>query len=1094
MSISKFKSILLSATLLLTLVPALAQEKEPGLNAKTLKGLKMRGIGPALMSGRIADLAIHPQDQSTWYVAVGSGGVWRTNNAGTTWKPIFDEQGSYSIGCVTIDANHPEIIWVGTGENVGGRHVGYGDGIYRSLDGGETWENLGLKESEHIGMIVVDPRDSQTVYVAAQGPLWSAGGDRGIFKTTDGGKTWTKILGGGEYTGGNEVHMDPRDPDMLYAVTHQRYRNTAALINGGPESGIHKSLDGGKTWRQLKTGLPKQDMGKIGLAISPQNPDVVYATIELTRQKGGFYRSANGGGSWKKTSDYFSGGTGPHYYQEIFASPHQFDRIYQMDPRMHWSNDGGKTFVQVGEANKHGDNHALAFDPNDPNYLLSGSDGGLYESWDLGKSWKFISNLPVTQFYKLAVDYDEPFYNIYGGTQDNSTEGGPSRTDNISGIRTSDWFITLFADGHQPAVDYTNPDIIYSEWQQGNLVRYDRKTGEIVYIQPQPEPGDPAERWNWDSPILISPHNPATLYYASQRLWRSDDRGDSWRAISKDLSRGQDRLSMPMMGRVWSIDAAWDLDAMSYFGNITSVDESPLVEGLIYTGTDDGLIQVTEDGGKNWRKIDVGDMPGIAKTSFVNNLRADLHDADTVYAVLDNHKTGDFKPYIMKSTNRGKKWTAITGNLPERLIVWRLAQDHVKPELIFAGTEMGVYFTIDGGGQWTKLTGGVPNIPFRDLAIQKRENDLVGATFGRGFYILDDYTPLRHITPEILSGGEQLFPVRDAWWYIPKRPLGRGGKGTQGADYFTAPNPPFGAVFTYYLSEELRTKASQRKQDEKKLKKAGEDTPYPGWDVLKEEAVEPKPEILFTVKDSSGTVVRQLNGPTKAGFHRVAWDLRYPAKQAWRRGAGGGGFFRNPQGWLTTPGAYSVTLSKRLGGKETQIGEAQTFQVKQMRKGTLEGTGAEEAASFLLQVGELQRAVSGARATLGATAERVAAIQKVLRRSTLVDAGLNAELDGLVRQIYDLREAFDGNQQHQKMGEPKAPGINGRMFVVEMGNQNSTYGPTPTHRRSYEIALEQLAAARKTLNTIVETTLPAIEKKLEAAGVPWTPGRSVPGK
>ncbi|MEO1716918.1 MAG: glycosyl hydrolase, partial [Planctomycetota bacterium] len=412
-------------------------EPEPGpMNSATFKGLALRSIGPALMSGRVADLAVHPDDQSTWYVAVGSGNLWKTTNAGTTWNPVFDDQGSYSIGCVTLDPNTPETVWVGTGEDVSGRHVGYGDGVYRSRDGGKSWENLGLKDSEHIGMIVVDPRDSDTVYVAAEGPLWCSGGDRGLYKTTDGGANWKLILSAGEYTGVNELHLDPRDPDVMYAITHQRFRNVAALINGGPESGIHKSTDGGETWRELTNGIPAEDKGKIGLAVSPINPDIVYTTIELAHREGGFYRSADGGESWTKGADYISGGTGPHYYQELYACPHQLDRVYQMDVRLHVTEDGGESFRSIGSPHKHVDNHAMAFDPNDPDYLLVGCDGGLYQSWDLGKTWKYTANLPITQFYKVAVDYDEPFYNVVGGTQDNATQHGPSRTDNIHGIQS----------------------------------------------------------------------------------------------------------------------------------------------------------------------------------------------------------------------------------------------------------------------------------------------------------------------------------------------------------------------------------------------------------------------------------------------------------------------------------------------------------------------------------------------------------------------------------------------------------------------------------------------------------------------------------
>ena len=1070
-------------------------EDKSRLKAKTFKGLELRSIGPALMAGRIADIAIHPHDQSTWYVAVGSGNVWKTTNAGTTWETIFDDQGSYSIGCVTLDPSHPEIVWVGTGENVGGRHVGYGDGVYKSLDGGNSWENVGLKDSEHIGNIVVHPEDSNTVYVAAQGPLWSAGGDRGLFKTSDGGVTWEKLLGDEEYTGVNEVRMDPRDPDVLYAATHQRLRTVAALINGGPGSGIHKSTDGGKTWRQLKGGLPNEDMGKIGLAISPIHPDIVYATIELGGRKGGFWRSTNAGGTWEKRSDYVSGGTGPHYYQEIFASPHQLDRVYQMDPRMHVTEDGGKTFVAGLTEHRHGDDHALAFDLTDPNYLLVGSDGGLYESWDLGKSWKFVTNMPITQFYKVAIDNDEPFYNIYGGTQDNNTQGGPSRTMNTNGIRNSDWFITLFADGHQPAVDPENPDIVYSEWQQGNLVRYDRRTGEVVHIQPQPGKGEGAERWNWDSPILISPHEPARLYFASQRVWRSDDRGDSWRPISGDLSRGRDRLKMPMMGRVWSFDATWDLGAMSYYGNVTSLAESPHLEGLIYAGTDDGLIQVTENGGETWRKVD--GLPGVPAESFVNDIKADLHDVDTVYVALDNHKTGDFRPFLLKSTDRGVTWGSIAGNpehggLPERHLVWRLVQDHENPLLLFAGTEFGVFFSVTGGGKWIKLEGGVPNIPFRDLAIQQRENDLVGATFGRSFYIFDDYSPLRQVSEKMLKEEARLFAVKDAWWYIEKRPLGRGRKATQGADFFTAPNPPFGAVFTYYLRDGLETRKKARQKKEKEIAKEGGDTPYPGWDALREEAREEKPKMLLTVRDAAGEVVRRLEGPAKPGFHRVAWDLRYATTQAWSPKPPNP--FRRPIGVLAAPGTYSVSLAQRHDGKVTDLDQSQTFEVKPLRDPVLPGMAPAEMVAAGRELAELQRAVSAAGAIIEETEHKLKAIRKTLMRSTLADTTLDDEARAFGHRLADLKEALEGNEQQDDIGEPTPPSVTGRLGTVAMGTRLSAYGPTPHHLENFRIAEEEFTAIRAGLHQLVEVDLPAYEDKLEAAGVPWTPGRGVPGE
>jgi len=1073
-------------------VPAQESDEaaESRMTAETFEGLELRGIGPALMSGRIADIAVPPQDQSTWVVAVGSGNVWKTTNAGTTWTPIFDDQGSYSIGCVAIDPRHPETIWVGTGENVSGRHVGYGDGIYRSRDGGESWERRGLEASEHISKILIDPRDSKRLIVAVQGPLWSAGGERGLYESTDAGETWTAILTAGEYTGVNDVVRDPRDPDVLYASTHQRFRNVAALMDGGPESGIHKSTDGGQTWRRLEQGLPEEEMGKIGLAISPQNPDVLYAGIELGQRTGGFWRSANGGEHWEKRSDMVATGTGPHYYQEIWACPHVFDRVYHADLRLKVTDDGGTTFRNVGHQHKHSDNHAMVFDPEDPDYLLVGCDGGLYETWDLGQNWKFVANLPVTQFYKLAVDDDEPFYNVYGGTQDNSTQGGPVRTDNVNGIRNSDWFITVFADGHQPAVEPGNPDIVYSEWQQGNLVRHDRRTGEIVYIQPQPAEDEPWDRFNWDSPILISPHLPTRIYYASQRVWRSDDRGDSWRAISGDLSRGLDRLTQPMMGRVWSFDAPWDVSAMSDYGTITSLAESPLVEGLLYAGTDDGLIQVTEDGGRSWSKIDW--LPGVPVEFFVNDLKADLFDPDTVYAVVDDHKSGDFSPYLLKSTDRGRTWTSIAGDLPERQILWRIVQDHVRPELLFLGTEFGVFFTVDGGEQWVKLSGGAPNIPFRDLAIQRRENDLVGATFGRGFYVLDDYTPLRHVTADRLESEALLFPVRKAWWYVQRRPLGGDEKASQGGAFFLAPNPPFGAVFTYFLKEELQTREEARKEREKEIAAEGGDTPYPGWDALLEEEREESPAIVLTVTDSTGAVVRRITGPVTAGFHRVAWDLRTPATNPWQREEEDEGWRGPERGLLVAPGTYTVHVAKRVDGELEALGQSESFEVVPLREGTLPGAGPQGAAAFWRELEEVQLRVKSAGAAIEESLERVAAIQEVLLRSTVAGSGLDDDARSIQARLRDLKEALGGNRRRSRMNDPGPISIQRRLEVAYTGNRYSTYGPTPTHRQSLAIAGERLGELQDALNRILREDLPALEAQLDAAGVPWTPGRGVP--
>ncbi len=1073
-------------------------EDAPGFNEATFKGLEFRSVGPAFMSGRIADIAVHPENRSVWYVAVGSGGVWKTENRGTTWTPLFDDEGSYSIGCITIDPNDPDTIWVGSGENISGRHAGYGDGLYRSRDGGRNWENVGLRKSERIGMIRIDPRDSNIVFVAAQGPLWSGGGERGLYKSTDGGESWRKVLGDGlgntekddRYTGVSEVHMDPRNPDVMYAVSWQRLRSVAVLMDGGPGTGIHKSEDGGETWRELTEGLPEGNTGKTGFAISPQDPDVVYATIEENNRKGGFWRSADGGETWEKQNDYLSSGTGPHYYQELFASPHSFDRVYQMDVHLHVTENGGEDFTKLEHDTKHVDHHAMAFDPSDENYLLVGNDGGLYESFDLGRSWRYIDNLPITQFYKVAVDYDTPFYNIYGGTQDNNSQGGPSRTMEVAGIQNSDWFVTLFGDGHQSAVDPTNPDIIYAQWQQGNLTRFDRRTGENVYIRPQAGEGEPPDRYNWDAPILISPHDSKTLYFASQRVWRSDDYGDSWTAISGDLTRNEHRTRLPVMGRTWSFDSPWDLYAMSMFNTVVNVSESPLVEGLIYAGTDDGLIQITEDGGENWRRVDR--LPGVPERFFVNDIKADLHDPDTVYVVVDDHKHGDFSPYILKSDNRGRSWRSISNNLPDRHILWRVVQDHVKPGLLFVGSEFGVFFTVNGGGNWTKLKGGSPNIPFRDLAIQTRENDLVGATFGRSFYVLDDYTPLRDVTQAMLSDGEVLFPVRKTPWYVPKRLLGCGEPGcqaSQGDSYFVAPNPPFGAVFTYYLAEELRSQKDARAESEKDAVEANEDVRFADWETILDEEREDEPAMVFTVRDSDGAVVRQIEAPAEAGFHRVAWNLRYPALQPWTAEPEED-FFGNG-GVLVAPGTYSVTMSKRIDGVLSEAGRPQTFEVISIREdAVLPGSSQEQRVIFESEVDDLQRARTGTVAAIDEIVVALDAVKQTLERST--DDGSFYEIANSIQQrLKATRDRLNDNPQRALYLDIGEMTLEARLWHARFSPTTQAYGPTPEQRESYRIARELYDDVIATLTTLVDEEYAGLKQAMDAAGVPWTPGRGV---
>ncbi len=1058
---------------------------------ENFSGLKFRSIGPAFMSGRIADIAIVPDDDNVWYIGVGSGGVWKTVNAGVTWQPIFDDQQSYSIGCVALDPNNPSTVWVGTGENVGGRHVGFGDGIYRSRDAGANWENLGLSKSEHISEIIVHPKNSDVVYVAAQGPLWTSGGERGFYKTIDGGKSWKRTLGDEKWTGVTDIEIDPRDPNRIYAATWDRHRTVAAYMGGGPGTGLHRSDDGGETWIELSKGLPKSNMGKIGLAVSPHQPETIYAAIELDRRKGGLYRSDDRGNTWSKQSDTVSGGTGPHYYQELYACPHNLHRIYLMDVRMQVSDDGGKTFRRVTEQHKHSDNHALAFRADDPDYLLCGTDGGLYESFDLAANWRFIDNLPVTQFYKIALDDTEPFYNIYGGTQDNATEGGPSRTDNAQGIQNSDWRLVLDWDGHQPATEPGNPNIVYAERQEGYLSRIDMATGEIVDIQPQADDGDPFERFNWDAPILVSPHNPTRLYVASQRIWKSDNRGDQWVAISDDLTRDQNRIELPIMGGAQSWDNPWDFLAMSTYNTITSLAESPLQEGLLYAGTDDGLVHVSEDGGENWTKIEVGSMPGVPKTAFVNDIRADLHDADTVYLAMDNHKFGDFKPYLLKSTNRGKSWQPITGNLPERLLVWRMVQDHVKPELMFLATEFGIYFTHNAGANWTQLKGGLPTISFRDIHIHRRENDLVCASFGRSIYILDDLAPLREVTNDTFENDGSLFATRDAWWYFPRPHLSFSGKkGDQGAGHFVADNPEFGAVFTYHLKDDLRSKGEQRKEAEKAARKDKKPTPFGGWDAAEAERRDAGPSIWLTIKDEQGNVIRRIAGETKKGFHRTAWDLRYPEPDAIKLVPDPPPMWpESPSGQMCAPGKYSVTLSTMVDGNVTELGE-QSFEVKPLRSGSLESAEPAKVAAFWRDYENAVRQHTMIKIALTSAIKKGKRMKVALGNTPAAVGELDEQLAQLQNDLEDLNNELNGDQARQMVGEKFTPIINDRLFSVARGVDRSTYGPTATHQRMLDIANEQIESLSEKIQTATKD-LSSVAKALMEQGGPWVEGEAI---
>ncbi|MBI1306097.1 MAG: glycosyl hydrolase [Bacteroidetes bacterium] len=1071
--------------------PGLAQKKTTKeaypLNSAFFSGLKFRSIGPALTSGRIADVAVNPEKSQEYFIAAASGGVWKTTNAGTTFTPVFDAQGSYSIGCVTYDPTNTNVIWVGTGENNNQRSVAYGDGVYKSEDGGKSWKNMGLKNSEHIGEIIVHPKDGNIVWVSCMGPLWNEGGDRGIYKTTDGGKTWNQVLNIDEHTGVADMAMDPRNPDVIYAASQQRRRHVFTYIGGGPGSTVYKTVDGGSNWTKINKGLPSGDLGRIGISIAPANPDIVYAIVEAADNKGGFYKSINRGVSWEKQSGYFTSG---NYYQEIICDPVDPQKVFIMDTWLHHTTDGGKTVVATGEETKHVDNHAIWIDPKNTSHWLVGCDGGLYETWDHASTWIYKANLPITQFYKVSVDNDLPFYNVYGGTQDNNSQGGPSRTINEQGITNADWFITRGGDGFETVIDPIDPDVIYSQSQYGWLVRFDKKSGETVNIKPQHKIGDPALRWNWDAPLIISPHNHTRLYFAANKLFRSDDRGNSWQEVSGDLTRQLDRNTMKVMGRVWEPEAVEKNKSTTIFGNIVALDESPVQEGLIYVGTDDGLIQITENNGSNWYKVE--SVSGIPEMTYVNSLVASQHQRNRVYAVFNNHKRGDFKPYIARSDDKGRTWTIISDNLPDRGSVYDIAEDHKDPRLLFAGTEFGVYFSNDGGEHWTRLKGGLPTIAVRDIEIQKRENDLVLATFGRGFYILDDYSPLRKIQPIDTIRSGVMYPIKTGLMYFEARPLGGPGKASQGDSYFATPNPPVGVVFTYLVNIKSETLKEQRISDYKTAKKEGKDVGYPDKTRIRDEDIDQKPYLIFEIKDTAGKVVCKLKQNAAKGIQRMVWDFHYPTSSPVQEIIPEPGRYGSAdKGPMALPGFYTVTLYSVKNGSVNQLTQPEKFEIKPLNNLSLPAKNKAEVLAFQKDASDLYRKVAAAGQIKSNLDQRLKLLKTAADRIPSVPLSTLDRIRKIEVGLYELGIMMYGDNSLADL-EFETP--NSLWLRINLANSGSLYNSsevTQTSRQMYSEAKSQYDDL-KSLLAKWQSDIEALEKEFDLLGVPYTPGRKIP--
>ncbi|MGB5699792.1 VPS10 domain-containing protein [Muriicola sp.] len=1081
------KLFILTASILLCLSVQSQQSKTVRSDVKKeeldLSGLKFRSIGPAITSGRIADFAVNPKKPKEYYVATAAGGVWKTTNSGTTYSPIFDSEKSYSIGCVTMDPNNSNIIWVGSGENNNQRSVAYGDGVYKSIDGGASWQHMGLNNSEHIGNIIVHPGNSDIIYVAAIGPLWSGGGDRGLYKSTDGGKTWKATLTIDENTGINEVVMDLNNPEILYASAFQRRRHVFTYLGGGPQSGIYKSTDGGDSWTKVNKGLPEVDLGRVGLAIAPSNSETLYAIVEAAQNKGGFYRSTNGGASWEKQGKYNSSG---NYYQEIVVDPLNENVIYGMDTWMQVSRDGGKTFNNLGEDFKHVDNHSLWIDPKDTDHLLAGCDGGIYETFDAAATWQFKANLPITQFYKVAVDNAEPFYFIYGGTQDNFSMGGPSRTTSGNGIANSEWFMTHGGDGFESAIDPDNSNIVYAQSQYGYLVRYDKLSGEELGIQPQPRKGENAYRWNWDAPLQVSAHKPGRIYFAANKVFRSDDRGNSWDVISDDLTAQINRNELKVMGLVWSTDAVAKNGSTSPYGTIVAFSESPRNQNLLYVGTDDGLIQMTDDGGKNWRKVQ--GIKGVPSATYVNELLASQHNENVVYAAFNHHKYGDFRPYIYRSDDKGMTWTSISSNLPLRGSVYALEEDHVDPNLIFAGTEFGMFFSVNSGRSWTQLKGGLPTIAVRDIAIQKREEDLVLGTFGRGFYILDDYTSLRQLK-NLENKDAELMPIRDALVFENRYPLGLPGKSFQGDDYYLGDNLGSEAIITYFLKEEIKSKKDQRLDREKKTS----NDPYPSYEELKNEQTEEDPYLLFTIRNDKGEVVRKYTTKPMKGVNRLMWDLRSPSTDPIKLTPPS---FYNPftgpdAGTLVPPGVYTVSMSKFVDGIFTELSVPTSFNVKPLNNTVLPAADRDQLAANQQDVLQMARLVKGAQNIINEVYDEMKYIKKAIDRTPLDQEVLTIKYLAIQKKLNKINESINGDDVAAQLDIEMPMSVAARLGNIQYAMFYSTSETTKTNLESLKIVKELFEPLRNELRILITDDLSTFQKELETAGAPYTPNRII---
>jgi len=1042
-----FRSKLLSVSLAcllggLFLSGLLFSTESEGPEETLFNHLQWRQIGPAVFGGRIDDIEAVVENPKVFFVAAASGGIWKTVNNGTTWKPVFDEEGTaLSIGDIAIAPSDPAIVWAGTGEPNGRQSSSWGDGVYKSLDAGENWTYMGLKETHRVGRIVIDPQNPDIVFVAALGHLWGPNPERGLYRTKDGGKNWERVLAINPDTGVVDVAIEPNGR-ILYAAAYQSRRRAWGFVGGGPHSGLYRSLDGGDTWEKLTNGLPSGDTGRIGISISHSQANIVYAIIE--NKNGGVFRTEDRGETWTKMSSF---NHRPMYYSQIRVDPMHPDKVWVLGSPLFVSIDAGKTFSSEGTGAKiHVDHHALWINPNDSNHMILGNDGGLYMTYDGSKNWHFLDNLPIGQYYAIGIDTRSPYW-IYGGTQDNGSWGIPSRTYSSLGIIESDVVNISYGDGFYAAVDPTDHTTIYNESQTGRFYRIDLTTREEKGIKPVPENPEEEYRWNWSCPVLISPHDPKTLYYGGNKLFKTTDRAHSWEVISPDLTKNQDWKKIPIMGVVRDENTLSRDDGVSHFGTLTTISESPLQAGLIYVGTDDGNVQMTRDGGKSWTDLTKKfQLPG---DRWVTRVLASQHGEGTAYVSFSGHQDDDFTPYIFKTTDAGATWKMIAKGIPNGMVVNVVAEHPRNPNLLFAGTEFGLFVTIDGGARWMLAGGGLPRAPIDDIIVNARENDLILGTHGRSIIILDDIAFLEKMDKNVLDSEVFLFPPRESVQHYEKRMLPR-----PGASEFMGPNPDYGALITYYLKKDPP-------KEEPKPKKADEQDIQEKAETKKCE----KPEVKITILDNQGNIVRELSGPDKKGIHRINWDLRYPLP--FKAGERDEGWFGPLKGHFALPGEYTVKLTARgqeLTQKVRVIVDPQADTNPEALKARFEAS---------VEAGELQRAFKEAQKEGKKVAEELTRIEKMIEESKDVPEEIVKKLDDIKKNFDELNKDFKGG-----WGGPE-------FLIMDLAGQlqASTSAPTEAQLRSIVQLGDKLTKGIEKLNTLITKDYVELRDLLTSQGV-----------